>query len=537
LENVSQVAFKAPNNAKFQNNSFKATMSVAGPDANGRAHRRPAAFADRLDRIGQRLVAKNAEGAIVLAILVAFVVVWMLFWQVSTASVDVHFDASEAMVWAQHFALGYKHPPLTGWLFALWFSVFPRQQWAADLLNVTTAAVALAVTWRLLRDHLDKNRALFGLFALMLIPLYDVKAEVLNANNVMTPFWAAALLFYLRARRGFGLLDAFLAGAFASLTMLGKYWAVFLLVGMAAATLVGPETRRFWRSPAPYAMAAGAAIVIAPHVWWLLTQDRASVQFAESVINPVSFGAALAKSANYLVGAVAYVVVPVIFYAALRPSRAALIDTVWPADEGRRQAWILLLVPLLVPALVNLAIPYRLTAAWTSPNWAVLPIVLYATRDLLIDERAVARAGLAALVVTLAIVVASPIIACVRLTNGPDANRPHFRQVAELAGGLAGRPIELIWGSEGIVSGLPFYLPKAQPLMVGPLSAEGRPAVATRGLLIVCVSGDAPCQKTAEAFAAVGARGTMATLTRSFLGFSSPPASYQITVVPPLKRQ
>ena len=143
-----------------------------------------------------------------------------------------------------------------------------------------------------------------------------------------------------------------------------------------------------------------------------------------------------------------------------------------------------------------------------------------------------ARAGLAVLVVTLAILIASPIVACVRLTHGPDANRPHFRQVAERAEILAGSPIELIFGSEGIVSGLPFYLPKAQPLTVDPLSAEGRAAIASHGLLIVCVSSDAPCQKTAEAFAGSGARATTATLTRSFLGFSSPPMSYQITVVP-----
>jgi 4-amino-4-deoxy-L-arabinose transferase-like glycosyltransferase len=535
LEKVLPAAFQAPNKAKFQEiqeKRFKATMSVAGRDANGRVHRGLVAFADRLIRVGQRFITENAEGTVVLAILVAFVGVWMLFWQISTASVDVHFDASEAMVWAQYFAFGYKHPPLTGWLFASWFSVFPRQQWAADLLNVTTNAVALAVTWRLLRDHLDKNRALFGLFALMLIPLYDVKAEVLNANTVMIPFWAAALLFYLRARRGLGSVDAFLAGAFASLTMLGKYWAVFLFVGMAATALVGPGTRRFWRSSAPYVMALGAAVVIAPHVWWLLTQSGASVQFAESVINPVSFGAALAKSANYVLGAVAYIVVPLIFFVALRPGRAALADTVWPLDEDRRQAWILLLVPLLVPALVNLAIPYRLTAAWTSPNWALLPIVLYASPKLLVDERAVARAGLAVLAVTLAILIASPVVACVRLTHGPDANRPHFRQVAERAETLAGSPIELIFGSEGIVSGLPFYLPKAQPLTVDPLSAEGRAAIASHGLLIVCASSDAPCQKTAEAFAGSGARTTTATLTRSFLGFSGPPMSYQITVVP-----
>ena len=48
------------------------------------------------------------------------------FGRFRLASVDVHCDASEASLWAQHFAFGYKHPPMTGWLFALWFAVFPR---------------------------------------------------------------------------------------------------------------------------------------------------------------------------------------------------------------------------------------------------------------------------------------------------------------------------------------------------------------------------------------------------------------------------
>jgi 4-amino-4-deoxy-L-arabinose transferase-like glycosyltransferase len=508
-------------------------MSSAGRDANGGELRGRAALAERLVRNAVRLLSDNGEATIVVFVLATFVAAWMLFWEISTASVDVHFDASEAVVWAQHFAFGYKHPPLTGWLFALWFAVFPRQQWAMNLLTVMTSAVALAVSWRLLRDHLDKNRALLGLFALMLIPLYDVKAEVLNANTVMIPVWAAALLFYLRARRGLGQANAFLAGAFASLTMLGKYWAAFLFAGMAVASLVGPGVRRFWRSPAPYLMALGAAILLAPHVWWMLTQSGASVQFAESVVNRMPFSAALVKSAKYFVGSVAYIIGPLIFFAALRPSRAALADTVWPTEELRRQAWILLLLPLVLPALVNLAVPYRLTAAWTSPNWALLPIVLYGSRALLIDERVTARAGLATLAVTLAILIASPIIACARLTNGPDPYRPHFQQVAEIGASLTGRPVELIWGSEGITSGLPFYLPKAKPLMISPLSADGRAAIAAHGLLIVCTSNDEGCRQTAESFVRAGAASKSVTLTRSFLGFSSPPVSFQITAVPP----
>ena len=511
-------------------------MAVAGRDANGRVVRGPAALAGRLVDGGVRFVSDRSEAAIVAVVLAFFVAAWMLFWQISTASVDVHYDASEAIVWAQHFAFGYKHPPLTGWLFVLWFSIFPRQQWAMNLLTVATSAAALAVGWRLLRDHLDKDRALLGLFALMLIPLYDVKAEVLNANTVMIPVWAAALLFYLRARRGLGPVDALLTGAFASLTMLGKYWAVFLFAGMAVASLVGPGVRRFWRSPAPYLMAVGAAVVLAPHVWWMATQSGASVAFAESVAGAMPFGAALAKSINYFVGSVAYILGPLIFFAALRPSRAALADTIWPGEELRRQAWILWLVPLVLPALVNLAVPYRLTAAWTSPNWVLLPIVLYGSHALFIDERAAVRAGLFTLAATLAVLIASPVIAGVRLTHGPDPCRPHFREVAAIGDALAGRPVALIWGSQGIVSGLPFYLPQAKPLMAGPLSAEGHAAVATDGLLIVCTDGDEGCRQTAKAFIDTGATSRTVTLRRSFLGISSAPVTFQITAVPPGQR-
>jgi 4-amino-4-deoxy-L-arabinose transferase-like glycosyltransferase len=512
-------------------------MSVARPDPKKRARLLFAGFADGLSRAGARVVAGNAEGAIVLAALAAFVVLWMLFDIVSLASVDVHPDVSEAIVWAQNFAFGYKHPPMTAWLFALWFALFPRQEWAANLLNVTVVTAGLAVTWRLLRDHLDKNRALFGLTALVLIPLYDIKTAILNANTVMIPFWAAAVLFYLRARRGLRSFDAFLAGAFASLTVLGKYWALFLVAGMAVASVVGPGARRFWRSPAPYVMAAGAAIVIAPHVWWFVS-ERGGTSYTfmrDTVVITQSFGAALARSLRYLINAAAYAVIPIIFLVALRPSRAALAEMAWPADDERRQALLLFIVPLLLPALVNLAIPYRLTADWTYPNWALLPIVLYASHEIVVDERTVARAGLVALAVTLAAVITSPLIAYARLMRSQDQYRAHFRQVAALGSSLAGKPVKLIWGSPDIISGLPFYLPGARPLSADPLSTEGRAAVRDLGLLVVCLSGDVPCRDTAAALTNDAAQTTSATLIRSFLGFSGQPMSFQTTVLPPAR--
>lgn len=510
-------------------------MSSISYDQSGGQDCRFSCLATWLTRLGQRFVAETREGTILAWSLGSFVLLWMAFDTVALSPVDVRDDTGEAMVWAQHLALGYKHPPLTAWLFHLWFMVFPRTDWAAHLQNVTLVVVTLAITWRLLRDHLDKYQALLGLAALMLVPLYTVRAAELDANTVTMPFWAAALLFYLRARRKLCILDALLAGAFLSLAMLGKYWSVYLLAGMAAASLFGPGTRRFWRSGAPYLMALGATIVIAPHAYWVMSQtDSASFAYVrDTVITPDSYLTALGKSAYYLIGLLAYASGPLIILALLRPSRKAVACILWPKDEDRRQALVLFLVPLLLPALVNLIVPHRLTPLWTYPNWALLPVVLYGAHDIWVEKTAVARAGLLALAATLTLVVAAPVVAYDRLTSGDRPRGTHARQVAELAQRRLPHPIRLFWGSREVTGTLGFYIPHAHPLFTDPLSAEGRAAVAADGLLIVCRPDDAPCRDTSAALSGPGSRTSRVTFRRHFLGFAGPPSTYWITAVPP----
>src|SRR5487761_1366633 len=153
-------------------------MAVIRPDP-AEQLRPQLAGAEWLIKPVQGLVGERGEGAVAAWILGAFVVLWMSFHTVSLAPVELRDDAAEAALWAQHFAFGYKHPPMTAWLFSLWFAIFPRADWAAHLLAVTIAAVTLAVSWRLARDHLDKYRSLFGLAALSFIPLFTFKATEL----------------------------------------------------------------------------------------------------------------------------------------------------------------------------------------------------------------------------------------------------------------------------------------------------------------------------------------------------------------------
>jgi 4-amino-4-deoxy-L-arabinose transferase-like glycosyltransferase len=515
----------------------KCRVTISRPNPAGSLRPQNAKFGSRIIHSAAQFVAASAEGCIVAWGVVGFIAVWMVYDTVSLWPAALHWDASEAALWAQHFAFGYKHPPMTAWLFALWFAIFPHTDWAAHLLAVIICSVTLAVSWRLSRDHLDKYKALFGLAALSLIPLFTFKATELNANTVMMPFWAAALLFYLRARRGLGLWNAVLAGAFASLTMLGKYWAIYLFAGMAAASIAGADVRRFWRSPAPYLMAAGAAVVIVPHLYWYFSQTGGSnYEFMRgSVMSQASFGATVVGSLRYLLGVIAYAAGPLVLLVALRPSSAVLRDIAWPADAERRQALILFVVPLVLPALVNLVLPHRLTAVWTYPNWALLPVVLYGSRQLVIDATASAAAALVAAAMGLVAVIASPVIAYEKLRAGPDPNRPDAQPAAMAAARIAGgAPVRLFWGSAALVNGLPFYSPGMRPLDGDPMSTKGRAESKTAGLLIVCLDSDLLCRRSDDGLAASNPqhRADDIIIQHSFLGFTGPATRVHITVLP-----
>jgi 4-amino-4-deoxy-L-arabinose transferase-like glycosyltransferase len=477
------------------------------------------------------MVNRNGEGALFGAALATFVVVWMIYDTVSNASIDIHFDLSEASVWAETFAFGYKHPPMTAWIFRAWFSVFPRADWAAYLLAVTSTAITFAVIWRLLRDYLDKERALIGIAALFLVPLYTFQASHFNANTVTMPFWAAAILFYLRARRNLGMSDAALAGAFAAFAFLGKYWSIYLIAGMVIASVIGSGTRRFWRCPAPYVMAATAAIVVAPHIFWFLTERSHAAQefLSGSVMTADNFSARLVRSALYLGGAVSYIAIPILFLIGLRPNRAALADILWPSDADRQQAGLLLAVPLLLPALANLVFPHRLTALWTFPNWALLPVVLYGSPLLVIPRLAVARSGIVALAVSLTAVIVSPYVAYARLRPGKTVNNWHYRYVAAEIRRLAGGPIGLVTG-DWLVRGLPFYLPTARPVMATALSES---EIKREGIAVVCVVGSMECRWINSTWGNAASRSADVTFKHRFLGFEGKPISYNVTVIPP----
>src|SRR5262249_55924607 len=78
----------------------------------------------------------DAPGGQAVAILLGlFVLAWTGFQILSYASIDLHPDLVEVYSWSRHPSLGYhKHPPLGALIAALWFGLFPAQDWAFHLM-------------------------------------------------------------------------------------------------------------------------------------------------------------------------------------------------------------------------------------------------------------------------------------------------------------------------------------------------------------------------------------------------------------------
>ena len=106
-----------------------------------------------VDRLTAALSDPSRRERTVIGVLFVYVAIWTIYGVLSKASHDVHPDMAEVVTWARELALGYpKHPPLSAWLAAAWFALFPAADWAFYLLAMLMAGLALWIAWRVAGD-------------------------------------------------------------------------------------------------------------------------------------------------------------------------------------------------------------------------------------------------------------------------------------------------------------------------------------------------------------------------------------------------
>src|SRR5262245_14675807 len=430
----------------------------------------------------------------VVVVLASYAALWALYGVLAKASQDIHSDSAELVVWSRVPALGNpKHPPLAAWVVSAWFAAFPASDWAYYLLAILYMSVGLWLTWRLFAEFLDAQKCVVALALLTFVPFYNFHALKFDHNVVLIPLWAATTFCFIRAFRTRGALWSALAGITAAAAMLGKYWSIFLLAGLALAAILDSRGASYFRSAAPWITMIAGLLVLAPHLQWLLANDFAPFSYALGV-HELGFSAAMAGVAGYIAGAVGYVSLPVLIaLAAARPSRAAIMDTLKPAEPDRRFAAVAFCSTLLLPVPVALMAGVKLNSMWSMSGWALLPVVLLSSRLIALTRPAVLGIVSAAVLLPMVMIVAAPAVAIAIHRAGLSGAAAHGRLLADRMleewKHATDKPLRLIGGDLDLVNVTAFYLadrPLTFPVEHHQYAKVDAALIARDGIALVC---------------------------------------------------
>ena len=486
-----------------------------------------------------------------LAVLAAYAAIWTLYGVLSKAAQGVQSDTAELVDWSHHLALGYaKHPPFAAWLMHAWFMLFPTRDWSCYLLAMVYAALGLWIAWRLFARFLDPDKRVVALACLTLVPYFNFLGLRFDHNAVLGALWAATALCFIRSYETRSATWAAAAGAAAAAAMLGKYWSIMLLAGLAVAAIVDTRRAIYFRSAAPWVTIAVGALLLAPHGVWLVTHDFMPITYALDAHSAKTFGQTMANAATYLAGGVGYAAAPVILVLALtRPSGAALADTLLPRTPERRFVAVAFLATLVIPAVFAPVFKYDLNPIWTMSDFVLLPVLLLSSPAIALSRRAVVSIVAFAVALPPVMLAAAPAIALAAHLRGVDPPLAHAellaRQVEQLWRRTTDRPLRIVGGDFGIANMTAFYLP-GQPSPFPVLEPETAPwvtpeRIARDGAAMVCNLYPDQHDCTIVLKRAMDKaidhnpppRRLELTITRSYLGIPGKPERYLIIAAPP----
>jgi 4-amino-4-deoxy-L-arabinose transferase-like glycosyltransferase len=500
-------------------------------------------FNDALTRLIDGLAdpARRRRAALVFA--VVYGALWFLYAVIAKSSQDLNADMAEMIVWTRELALGYpKHPPLLAYVLWAWFKVFPLADWAYFLLSAVTLSIGIVLAVELSSRWLAREKLAAVPFLLAAIPFYNFLGLKFDQNSVLIPLWALSMWAFVRSldtrHAGWAALAAIAAAA----AMLTKYWSVFLIAALVLAALADRQRVAYFRSRAPWVTSIVFLIAVAPHVVWLFVEKFPPLTWIETRRTAASLTDTLGSIAESLGGTAAYagiaIALVVLF---VRPGARAIADSWAPRDERRISA-VLFYVPLLLPVVPALIKDITLLSLWNTPALNLLPVMMLGSPLLTVPRVVVVRMAWAITALTLLIVAASPFIAFALLKAGVENDAAYAKLVMQAAdrewAATTDKPLKIVAGPFVLASSAAFY-GKDKPSTFAHFSNYLSPwvndaRIKREGMAILC--NDAPlCLQYMNDVAARfgGGRRVDVTATRSWLGFSSEPARFVITIVPP----
>jgi hypothetical protein len=505
-------------------------------------------IARRWKALIERLVAATASPKhgrrVLIFSLIAYSEVWVAYAIIAKSTQGIHADMAEVFSWSWDLEWGtHKHPPLLPALVSLWFSIFPVSDWAYYLLAVTSTAVAIYFTWLLSGFWLEGAKRAAVPFLLMLIPFYNFLALKLDHNAILVPLWAITTYAFVRSFQTRSILWSVAAGVFAGLVVLAKYWSFFLLLGLASAALADSQRLSYLKSWSPWIITIVSFALFLPHIVWLEANHYPTFIAAQNRLANSSAETAWCLW-GYLYSSIVYVAGPLLAVALLaKPSRSALIDTLFPHDRERRFAAVMFWVPLLAAIPFAIFMQVRLTSLWTMSALSLFGVVLLSSPLVHFTRESAAVVAAITIIVSIAALLASPLVAIEKLHGGVENHAAYTRAVAKEVQKqweqTTTQPLHIVGSVFSMASSVAFYLKKkALPVV---FDAPTRPPWDTPetidqfGAAMICPSANVACQSTVTRIASGRpiARHAEVTIQPHWLGFSGDPRGFVIDIVLP----
>jgi Dolichyl-phosphate-mannose-protein mannosyltransferase len=503
-------------------------------------------------RLIEALADPKRRERVALFVLAAYVALWTLYGVIAKSSQDMQQDAAELVSWSHHLVFGFsKHPPLAAWIVHGWFELFPISDWSYYLLSMSYAALGLWIAWRLFGYFLDPGKRIAALACLTLVPYFNFHGLRFDHNAVLGALWAATALCFIRSYETRSAIWAALAGAAAAGAMLGKYWSIFLIAGLALAALIDSRRGVYFRSAAPWITVAVGGLLLAPHIAWLVNHDFISFSYATGTHETATFGQSVVKVAGFLAGGAGYAAVPVLMVVALsRPPAAAFKDILLPHDPNRRFVAVTFWTLLLLPAAVALIFGFELNSLWTMSAFVLLPVVLLSSPLLVLSRQAITAIVAFAIAVPAVVLAASPGIAFAlhvfRVSPSEASGKLLAERVQDEWQNTTASPLRIVAGDYDTANVVAFYLPE-QPAALPLAEPATAPWVtpermAREGVALTCSMGKVghdceglPMQAIDKIVAnnPEGSRRSEVTIERSYFGEPGKPGRFLIVIVPP----
>lgn len=396
-------------------------------------------------RIAAFIVLQVTDGKsafrVVAAFVLAHVLLWTIILTILKSTQDIHFDVAEAYAWGRSVLLGYgKHPPLSGWVAGVWFTIFPAQEWATYALAMATIGTCLLLCWFIAVRVVDRRRAAFTVVVLALYPIFNFKGFKYNADLAQLITMPLVVLAYLESFTKRTVGSGILLGLACALALMTKYWTLTVIGSVAIAALVHPERARFLRSPAPWVAATTFVVAMVPHVVWLVDVGFLPLLYAGETYEVNTSLEAITPAIGYLKHnfallvpalAIALLAVTSTTHGMVRFFKNPLASVALPwscrvnTSVQLTQAiniWIIQALVALGPLVGAMLFAIRVKSDWGIPLFFLTPLSLIAIPALRVRRAPLARICVVWLAITSTVLVTSPSIVAYEMKQRSDAD-------------------------------------------------------------------------------------------------------------------